>query len=123
TPSGTNRIRGAAAYRFRRKAFSAYPFFFQGPRTGDNRPDTKVDTYTAEIGGPIVKDKLHYFAGYENTYRDLSSQSVITIAPANADRLGIGTQPAVIPREQTAKFFIGKADYTISANHRLTGRS
>ena len=44
TPSGTNQFRGAGAYRFRRKAFSAFPFFFQGPRTDDRRPDTKVDT-------------------------------------------------------------------------------
>lgn len=123
TPSGTNQIRGAAAYRFRRKAFSAFPFFFQGARTDDRRPDTKVDTITAELGGPIIRNKLHYFFGYENTYRDLSAQSVITITPANAERLGIGPQPAVIPREQTAKFFIGKADYQLAANHRLTGRS
>ena len=33
TPSGTNQFRGAGAYRFRRKDFSAFPFFFQGPRT------------------------------------------------------------------------------------------
>lgn len=123
TPSGTNQIRGAAAYRFRRKSFSAFPFFFQGPRTDDRRPDTKVDTITAELGGPIIKNKLHYFVGYENTYRDLSSQSVITITPENAERLGIGAQPGVVPREQTARFFIGKADYQLNANNRLTARS
>jgi hypothetical protein len=123
TPSGTNQIRGAAAYRFRRKAFSAFPFFFQGARTDDRRPDTKVDTFTAELGGPIVKDRLHYFVGYENTYRDLSSQSVITVTPANAERLGLGAQPSVVPREQTARFFIGKADYQIAPSHRFTGRS
>jgi hypothetical protein len=123
TPSGTNQMRGAAAYRFRRKAFSAFPFFFQGARTDDRRPDTKVDTFTAELGGPIVKDRLHYYLGYENTYRDLSSQSVITVTPANAERLGIGAQPSVVPREQTAKFFIGKADYQLNPNHRFTGRS
>ena len=123
TPSGTNQFRGAGAYRFRRKSFSAFPFFFQGPRTEDRRPDTKVDTFTAELGGPIVKDKLHFFTGFENTYRDLSSQSVITVLPENAARLGLEAQPGVVPREQTARFFIGKVDYQLAQNHRLTGRT
>ncbi|BCS35887.1 hypothetical protein TBR22_A51220 [Luteitalea sp. TBR-22] len=123
TPSGTNQFRGAGAYRFRRKSFSAFPFFFQGPRTEDRRPDTKVDTLTAELGGPIVKDRLHFFTGFESTYRDLSSQSVITILPENAARIGLAAQPAVVPREQTARFFIGKADYQINPAHRLTGRT
>jgi hypothetical protein len=123
TPSGTNQFRGAGAYRFRRKAFSAFPFFFQGPRTDDTRPDTKVDTVTAEIGGPILKDKLHFYTGFESTYRDLSAQSVITVLPEDAARLGLAAQPAVIPREQTARFFIGKGDYQLAQNHRLTGRA
>jgi len=123
TPSGTNQFRGAGAYRFRRKPFSAFPFFFQGPRTDDRRPDTKVNTYTAELGGPIVKDRLHFFTGFESTYRDLSSQSVITVLPANAARLGLAPQPAVVPREQTARFFIGKVDYQLAQNHRATART
>ena len=123
TPSGTNQFRGAGAYRFRRKDFSAFPFFFQGPRTDETRPDTKVDTFTAELGGPILKGKLHFFTGFESTYRDLSSQSVITVLPDNAARLGLAAQPGVIPREQTARFFIGKGDYQLAQNHRLTGRT
>jgi hypothetical protein len=123
TPSGTNQIRGAAAYRFRRKAFSAFPFYFQGERTDARRPDTKVDTLTAEFGGPVIKDRLHYYFGFENTYRDLSSQSVITVIPENAARIGLAPQPGVIPREQTARFFIGKADYQVAQNHRFTGRT
>jgi outer membrane receptor protein involved in Fe transport len=122
TPSGTNTLHGAGAYRFRRKPFSAYPFFFSQPKTGDNRPDTKIDTITAELGGPVVKDKLHFFAGFENTYRDLSGASVITITPENQALLGLN-EPAVIPREQTARFFIGKLDYQVSSSHRYTGRT
>ncbi|WP_291988046.1 TonB-dependent receptor [Luteitalea sp.] len=123
TPSGTNQFRGAGAYRFRRKSFSAFPFYFQGARTDDRRPDTKVDTVTAELGGPILKDKLHFFTGFENTYRDLSAQSVITATPENVARLGIAAQPGVVPREQTARFFIGKVDYQLAQNHRATART
>lgn len=123
TPSGTNQIRGAASYRFRRKAFSAFPFFFQGERTDARRPDTRVDTFTAEVGGPVVRDRLHYFFGFENTYRDLSAQSVITVLPENAARIGLAPQRGVVPREQTGRFFIGKGDYQVTPSHRLTARS
>ena len=122
TPSGTNQIRGSASYRFRRKAFSAFPFFFQGPKTDETKPDTQIDTVTAEVGGPIIKDKLHYFAGFENTYRDLSSQRLIQINPDDAARIGLEAQPPYIPWTQTARFIIGKVDYQLSQNHRLMGR-
>ncbi|MBI4476969.1 MAG: TonB-dependent receptor [Acidobacteria bacterium] len=122
TPSGTNALRGSGSYRFRRKSFSAFPFFFVGPRTEERRPDTKVDTWTGEVGGPVVKDRLHYFFGFENTYRDLSAQRVITLRPENASRIGLPQQPGVMPAEQTARFFIGKADYQVAQAHRLTGR-
>ncbi|HXH07233.1 MAG TPA: TonB-dependent receptor [Vicinamibacterales bacterium] len=122
TPSGTNVLRGAGSYRFRRKAFSAFPFFFTLPRTPANRPDTKVDTVTAELGGPVVRDRLHYFAGFENTSRDLSAQRVITIDRDLAARIGLRPQPGVIPAEQAARFYIGKLDYQTGPAHRLTGR-
>lgn len=122
TPSGTNVFKGSGSYRFRNKNFSAFPYPFTRPRTEANKPDTKIRTYTAEIGGPIVKDKLHFFGGFESTYRDLSGQSVITITPENAARIGLVAQPSAIPREQTARFYIGKADYQLGQAHRLTGR-
>lgn len=123
TPSGTNTFKGSGSYRFRRKDFSAFPYPFTGARTEANKPDTKIDTWTAEIGGPVIKDKLHFFGGFESTYRDLSGQSVITITPENAQRIGLSAQPSAIPREQTARFYIGKLDYQLGQAHRLTGRT
>jgi hypothetical protein len=123
TPSGTNTFKGSGSYRFRRKDFSAFPYPFTAERTEANKPDTKIDTWTAEIGGPVVKDKLHFFGGFESTYRDLSGQSVITITPENAQRIGLSAQPSAIPREQTARFYIGKLDYQVGQGHRLTGRT
>jgi hypothetical protein len=122
TPSGTNQIRGDASYLFRRRDFSAYPFFFVGPRTGDNKPDTKVDTVTGTVGGPIRKDKLFYYVGYERTSRDLSSQKVITTRPADVAALGLPQQPGVPPNIQKVPFFIGKIDYQLSPANRLTAR-
>ncbi len=120
TPSGTNTIHGDAAYRFRRKAMSARPFFLNSPV----KPDTNVDTLTATVGGPVIKDKLHYYFGFEDTSRDLSADRNITVTDANAQRLGLSTDEAsgVIPASQSVKFFVGKADYQASQANRLTFR-
>lgn len=122
TPSGTNTFRGSGSFRFRRKPFSAFPFFFQGEKTDERRPDTKINTYTGEAGGPIVKDKLHFFAGYENTFRDLSQQRIIRIDPAVAQLVGLPPQPPYVPFTQTASFIIGKIDYQLGSANRLSAR-
>src|SRR5262249_53763758 len=54
--------------------------------------------------------------------RDLSAQRVITIPTDVVAALGLTPQPATIPATQAAKFFIGKADYQVSAANRFTGR-
>jgi hypothetical protein len=122
TPSGTNTFRGSGSYRFRRKSFSAFPYPFTGERTEENKPDTQIDTWTAEVGGPILRDRVHFFGGFESTYRDLSGSSVITINPANAQRVGLEAQPSAMPREQTARFYIGKVDYQLGPRHRASTR-
>ncbi|MGE5244744.1 MAG: TonB-dependent receptor [Betaproteobacteria bacterium] len=122
TPSGTNTTRGEASYLFRRKPFSAFPFYFTKPFTDANKPDTKVDTGTADVGGPILKNKLFYYGGWEQTRRDLSSTSLITISPANAAAIGLKPQPTAVPNVQTAKFLIAKSDYQVNNANRLTVR-
>jgi hypothetical protein len=133
TPSGTNKFKGEASYLFRRKPFSAFPFFFgcgsttvaaNCPEVASTavRPETRVDTGTAAVGGPIVKNKLFFYGGWEQTRRDLSSNSLITATPALVAQVGQKPQPDAVPNVQTAKFKIGKADYQINNSNRLTGR-
>jgi carboxypeptidase family protein/TonB-dependent receptor-like protein len=133
TPSGTNTFKGEASYLFRRNPFSAFPFFFgcgsttpaaNCPARAANAqlPATKVDTGTADLGGPIVKNKLFFYGGWEQTRRDLSANSLITVDPAIVSQLGLKAQPSAAPNVQTAKFAIGKADYQVNGANRLTGR-
>jgi hypothetical protein len=134
TPSGTNTYKGEASYLFRRKPFSAFPFFFGcGSSTpaancpaitaaDDQKPDTRVDTGTAAVGGPIVKNRLFFYAGWEQTRRDLSSTALITVDPSIVASVGVPAQPTAVPNVQTAKFAIGKGDYQINNNNRLTAR-
>ena len=123
TPSGSNDFRGSASYRFRRKGMSDRPFFL--PATAP-KPDTHVNNYTATLGGPIVKDKWFFYGGYEFVDRDLSADRVIGVTPANAARLGLSTTavPAagVIPASQSVNFFLGKTDYQLAPEHKLSAR-
>jgi hypothetical protein len=121
TPSGTNNIHGSSSFRFRRNAMSARPFFLAPTAV---KPDTDVNNFNATLGGPIVKDKLHYYAGYEYVDRSLVTGSqVITVSPAAAQELGI-TLPAdgVIPAHQKVNFLFGKTDYQLNAANRLSAR-
>ena len=97
TPSGTNTFRGQGSYRFQRQAMAALPFFIQGPRTDETKPPTDVNVYTFDLGGPIFRDRTHFFGGYEHTERDLSGPAVITITPANQAALGL-SEPQYQPR-------------------------
>ena len=99
TPSGTNTLKGQGSYRMQRKPFAAFPFFTQGPHTSDRRPPTDVNVITFDIGGPVIRDKAHFFGGYEHTERDLSGASVITITPANQARLGLN-EPVYAARSE-----------------------
>jgi len=134
TPSGTNTFKGEGSYLFRRKPFSAFPFFFGCGSTtiaancpaitaaADQKPDTRTDTGTADVGGPIIRNRLFFYGGWEQTRRDLSAGSLITVDPAIVQQVGVKPQPAAAPNVQTAKFAIGKADYQMGGNNRLTAR-
>jgi hypothetical protein len=117
TPSGANAFRGQGSYRFQRKAFAALPFF----ATTTIKPPTRVNVFTVDNGGPLVRDRTFYFGGFENTRRDLSGGRVITIAPANAARLGL-TEPTYMPAVANTKFAIGKIDHNLANAHRLSVR-
>jgi hypothetical protein len=121
TPSGTNNIDGSASFRFRRNPMSSRPFFL-APTA--RKPDTEVNDVTLTLGGPITKDKWHYYGAYEYVDRSLiTGNQVITVTPSAADTLGL-TLPAdgVIPAHQKVNFVFGKTDYQLSPSNRLSAR-
>lgn len=126
TPSGTNDIHGSASYRFRRTSMSSRPF--NTSPTAIKAP-TKVDDLTVAIGGPILKDRWHYYGGYEYVKRDFSGRpaQTVTITEANKQALiaaGLNANQFVssIPASQEVNFFIFRTDAQITKANRLTGR-
>jgi hypothetical protein len=126
TPSGTNGFHGSGGYRFRRTAMSSRPFNSSPTAI---KPPTTVDDITAAIGGPIIKDRWHFYGGYEWVNRDFSGrpQQLVTITQANRDALIASGLPSsifvdTIPASQKVNFFIFRTDAQITKDHRLTGR-
>jgi hypothetical protein len=126
TPSGTNGFHGSASYRFRRTWMSSRPFESSPFAV---KPPTAVDNYTVAIGGPIIKDRWHFYGGYEYVTRDFSGrpQQLVTISEANRQALvaaGLSSDifPSSIPASQKVNFFIFRTDVQLNDAHRLTGR-
>jgi hypothetical protein len=61
TKSGTNQIHGSGLLFFRDASLTAKEFF------QTEKPDYRRYQYGGTVGGPIVKDKTHYFFAYEGT--------------------------------------------------------
>ena len=119
TPSGTNKFHGAAGYFFRREPFIARPFFL---RQDFRKADPGLDNVIASLGGPLVKDRAHFYVGYERVDRELQQDRIVTVTPANAAALGLQTPPGFIPASQLTNFFIVRPDWKINANQELFGR-
>src|SRR3954470_10934676 len=58
TKQGTNVVRGSAFGYFQRGKFTEKDFFAK--EKGLAKPNTKYDRWGATVGGPIVKEQLHY---------------------------------------------------------------
>jgi hypothetical protein len=126
TPSGTNGIHGSASYRFRRTPFYARPFQYSS-RT--DLPTNNVDNLTFAVGGPIIKDRWHYYGGYEYIKRDLAVEPgrLVSITAAQQTQLIAAGVPAsafvaAIPVSQKANFYIFRTDAQLNEANRLTGR-
>jgi hypothetical protein len=63
TKSGTNEFHGDAFEFVRNDLFNAHEYFAVGKST------LKRNQFGGTVGGPVVKDKLFFFAGYHNSLR------------------------------------------------------
>jgi len=80
--AGTNLLRGSAFEFFRNSRMDA-PNFFD---IGDPPPFTRHQ-FGATVGGPIVRNRVFFFGGYERLQEDLGT-TVITAVPTAGARAG-----------------------------------
>jgi len=97
TKSGTNQFHGSAYGNVESSKFNANPFF--NKQIGLPTPDLHRYVAGAELGGPVLKDKLFFYASYQYTRaRDQLNSSTSYFAPTGLtdDRSPTGLQSVVL---------------------------
>jgi hypothetical protein len=65
TKKGSDKFHGSLFEFLRNNVLNANDFFLN--QTGQPRPDLKQNQFGFALGGPISKEKLHFFASYQGT--------------------------------------------------------
>jgi hypothetical protein len=143
TKSGTNQFHGNLFEYFRNEKLDSRNYFNVAPQV---KPPFRLNQFGGTIGGPIIKDRLFFFANYEGVQQRLGiNQNTFvptaafraTLAPALQDavnRLPLPNGPVSATEPRLATFNQGysnsltentfsiKTDYTITAKDRLSVR-
>ena len=85
TRGGTNTFHGSGYYFARRDSWNSTDYFLK--QAGLPTAPLKWDDFGATFGGPIVKDKLHFFLSYEKN-KDDRSDVRSGFVPTAAERAG-----------------------------------
>ena len=72
TKSGTNDFHGSAFVFARNQSLNSRTYFEE--QAGQEKPDFSQQQFGGTLGGPISKDKAHFFASYERNRRNDSTQ-------------------------------------------------
>ena len=118
TRSGSNQIHGSA-YLFTRQTFMTSMPFLQPP--GTVKPDLSRYNTGLTLGGPLVANRVFYFANYERWMADAPALS--SFRPADAARLGIAPdQVGTYTASFRAHTLTGRVDLQASSNTRVSTR-
>lgn len=113
TKGGTNDFHGAGLVLERRPGLISKPSLAQG-----GKPFQQWATYSVQVGGPIVHDRLFFFLSGE--YEPEDGARPITITAANAAALGLpASQLGNAPFKQRFQSYLGRIDYNISPKNTL----
>ena len=120
TKSGTNAVHGDAFFYGQHEGLFARSYW--DIKDKYPQPNFRRSQFGASVGGPIVRDKTHYFASYEGNIQDL--ETPITFRPP----AGLPTPPANLLSGQGLKpvplnshLFFGKIDHLINDRQSLLG--
>jgi len=119
--SGTNQFHGSAYEFIRNEIVNAKPYFLP---VGRRIPAFRQNTFGATIGGPIIKDKTFFFAGYEGQ-RVNSQTTQISTVPSNAMLNGVFPGTTTLYNPYTGQPLAKSADgtYSLSQMSQWTGDS
>jgi hypothetical protein len=116
TRSGTNRIHGRGYGFFQNNSLNATPSFL--PPSAPEKPPSSSQRLGGMAGGPIIKDKLFYFGGFERFHEHVS-------VPVNIPSafVGPGSDPGVFPADSISRIAMLRLDYQPSERDSFMARS
>lgn len=138
TKAGTNELNGSVFVYHRNQQLTTSDFRGVAP---DN---FSVSQFGGSVGGPIMRDRLTFFAAYDRTaqtlplnisdIRDAADENTLGIARDSLRRLtsilaakyGLDTarsQTGIFDRKPLSQAFFGRLDWQLAPNHRLTIRN
>jgi Carboxypeptidase regulatory-like domain len=117
TKSGTNALKGSVFYYNQPQKFIAnYP-------NGQAPKDQKKSQYGLSFGGPIMSDKLFFFASWDKQKQDITQPLDPSIAdPAIAAKYPVMASGTSYVQTNNGQVVFGRLDYQFSGSQRLTGR-
>jgi len=119
TKSGTNTFAGSAYGFFRDKSLNSETETEKG--SGSGKQPYRRSQYGASLGGPIVHDKLHFFATWEKTDRK-TSYSVNTVLADGLPPVLPAVQGQAVPTPFLDELGTAKLTYDVSAKQYLQVR-
>ena len=131
TKNGTNELEGGAIYAFRSPDLAASENFIQ-------QSNFKVQQFGFHLGGPIIRDKLHFFVAPEwqartqpavGPYEGQTPPENGNLAPALIDRLEAAVNPyfpigttGLVQNDNPLMNLSGRLDWQLNERHRLVFR-
>lgn len=104
TRSGTNNLRGRMSLFTRNNELDARPFFARGEAPFSQQ------FYSGFLGGPIVRDRIHYFGAAEALRQNETAVVTATLMPGE------------YPREQRGIKVLTRFDTQLANDHRFSFR-
>ena len=126
TKTGGEDFHGDAFIEWQPKSFIGRPFFDRpgqanNPTGANLKPDYDRKQYGADIGGPIIKNVLHFYFAFEGTTTRLPSGSV-NLNPADNVPVALATQyNGTFPQNFKQKLYFGKLTLFATANDTIDG--
>ncbi|MDG5497348.1 TonB-dependent receptor [Niveispirillum sp. BGYR6] len=134
TKTGGTAFHGTGFVQYQPKAFIGRPYFDRPGKANNpdgtrEKPDYKRTQYGADLGGPIIAEKLHFYVAYEGTTQTNPSTGVQLLTPSGG---GTPAYQALATRENGSfpadfkqdllfgklTFFVSEAD-TVDASYFL----
>ena len=104
--SGTNAFHGVAGGLWQDASMTGKDFFVS--QNGLQKPNTQLQTYRANLGGPVVKDKAHFFFNLERVMIDRANTITIPARPE------FNSSPVTEDRVWNT---LARFDHQLSLNH------